>query len=109
MTETNATTQHQTETPRPALTFDAQEFVHFLAESDWTEEQKLEFIQELWQIVVSFVDLGFDLHPVQQVIASPSMLEPDSDGVLESGHTQKNCETTHMGFNRLVAAERPDS
>jgi hypothetical protein len=109
MTEKPTTTQHQTETPRPALTFDAQEFTHFLDDCDWTDEQKLEFIQELWQIVVSFVDLGFDLHPVQQVIASPSMLEPDSGGMLESGHTQRNCETTHKGFNRLVEAGRPDS
>ena len=66
-----------TETPTPnqttalapsALTFNAQEYCHFLADCDWTEEQKLEFIATLWQIIVGFVDLGFNLHPVQQVI-----------------------------------------
>lgn len=32
-----------------------------------TEEHKQEFLDCLWSIIVSFVDLGFGIHPLQQV------------------------------------------
>lgn len=109
MTETPDTTQ-QNETPsRPALTFDAQEYCHFLADCDWTEEQKREFIEALWQIIVSFVDLGFDLHPVQQVMESPRTLELDSGDVLDSINTPQILGTTNAALDQLVGAGRPDS
>lgn len=49
-----------------AIQFDAQEFAHFLDESDLTHEQKLEYIQTVWQIVLQFIDMGFGIHPLQQ-------------------------------------------
>lgn len=80
-----------------ALTFDAHQFCHFLADSDWTEEQKIEFIEVLWQIVVSFVDLGFDLNPVQRAIESSSRLELDSGVVLDSICNQKKFRNDKRG------------
>jgi hypothetical protein len=91
------------------LEFDAQEYCHFLADCDWTEEQKREFIEALWQIVVSFVDLGFDLHPVQRVMNDARTLDVDSTDVLDSGHKLEILTTTDAGPNQLVGAERPDS
>lgn len=91
-----------------SLVFDPQAYLHFLEDCDWTEDQKREFIEALWQIVVSFVDLGFELHPVQRVIGTSSALEPDSSSVLDSPHLQK-FETTHAGFDHRVDAGRPDS
>lgn len=32
-----------------------------------SEAEKEEFLQALWQIIVSFVDLGFGVHPLQEV------------------------------------------
>lgn len=107
MTQTNTTKESQAPTS-PALSFDPHEFCHYLADSDWTEEQKVEFIEALWQIVVSFVDLGFDLHPVQRVIDASSGLEADSSAVLGSLNLQ-NFETTNAGFDHRVEAGRPDS
>jgi hypothetical protein len=49
------------------LTIDLKAYEPYLADSDLTEEQKQEFLQALWSIIVAFVDLGFDIHPVQQV------------------------------------------
>jgi len=49
-----------------ALQFDAQEFAHFLDESDLTREQKLEYIRTIWSIVLQFIDMGFGIHPLQQ-------------------------------------------
>lgn len=42
------------------IQFDAYEFLHHLEECDLTEEQKIEYLQTVWSIVLQFVDLGFD-------------------------------------------------
>ncbi|WP_298966551.1 hypothetical protein [uncultured Roseibium sp.] len=50
----------------PSLTIDWECYASYLDGSDLSENQKRELIETLWNIVVSCVDLGFDLHPVQQ-------------------------------------------
>jgi len=52
---------------RPVVTVDYERYAHFLEDSDFSEEQKQEFLQAIWQIVVEFVSLGFGVHPLQQV------------------------------------------
>lgn len=72
-----------------AIQFDAQEFVHFLAESDLTEAEKLEYVQTVWTIVLQFVDMGFGLHPIQQAsgqLSEDCALHGDAD-VLGSSHS----------------------
>lgn len=49
-----------------SVTLDHALYERYLDESDLTEDQKQEFLQTLWNIIVSFVDLGFEVHPVQQ-------------------------------------------
>ena len=51
---------------RPSLTIDYDLYQHYLDDSDLTDEQKREFLDVLWSIIVSFVDLGFGVHPLQQ-------------------------------------------
>lgn len=51
---------------RPSLTIDYALYEKYLAESDWSESEKREFITTLWSIIVNFVDLGFGVHPLQQ-------------------------------------------
>ena len=50
----------------PALTIDYALYEQYLDDSDLSEAQKREFIETLWNIIVSFVDLGFGVHPLQQ-------------------------------------------
>lgn len=50
----------------PPLKIDWDLYAAMLDESDLTEDEKKEFIETLWSIVVAFVDLGFGIHPVQQ-------------------------------------------
>lgn len=60
--------QHPTPPPdkhAPALIFDWQDWLPYVAEADIPDAQKREMIETLWQIVVAFVDLGFDLNPHQ--------------------------------------------
>ena len=48
-----------------ALTLDVEKYEQYLAESDMTEAEKQEFLAALWDIIVSFVDMGFGIEPTQ--------------------------------------------
>lgn len=50
----------------PTLTIDWERYGKYLDESDLSDAEKREFLQTIWAIVVSAVDLGFGVHPVQQ-------------------------------------------
>tara|TARA_R110002072_G_scaffold150788_2_gene299364 strand:- start:5800 stop:6165 length:366 start_codon:yes stop_codon:yes gene_type:complete len=52
----------------PALSLDWEAFGEHLEASDLTDDQKREFIEVLWSLVVNFVDLGFGIHPLQLVM-----------------------------------------
>jgi len=92
----------------PALTFDPEEYRHFLADCDWTDTQKDEFTEALWGIVLNFVDLGFDLNPVQRVIDIKG-LEPDSASVISSGPISDNTDTIEAKFVLERTAREIDS
>ena len=49
----------------PGLSIDWELYGSYLEESDLNDDQKREFIETLWSIAVSFVDLGFGIAPVQ--------------------------------------------
>jgi hypothetical protein len=57
---------------RPALTLDVARYEAMLADPVLSEAERRAFLEALWGIVVAFVDLGFDIHPLQQVEAPPS-------------------------------------
>lgn len=57
---------------RPSIEVDYARYESFLKESDLSDEQKREFINALWSIIVGFVDLGFGVHPAQQACGEPA-------------------------------------
>jgi translation elongation factor EF-1beta len=52
---------------RPIITVNVEKYQVFLDDSGLSEKQKEEFLQALWTIIVAFVDLGFGVHPLQEV------------------------------------------
>lgn len=48
------------------IAFDVAHYEHMLEDCDWTDAQKREYLETLWSIIVDFVTLGFEIHPVQQ-------------------------------------------
>ncbi len=58
--------QFNPETAPPGLEIDWDAYLPFFEDEDISEADKRELIEALWSIVVSFVDLGFGVHPVQQ-------------------------------------------
>ena len=65
-------TPHGAPPSRPTLTVDWDRYGEMLEDADLTEVQKREFLETLWTIIVGFVDLGFGIHPVQQVLDGSS-------------------------------------
>ena len=79
----------------PTLTIDWELYGKYLDESDLSDAEKREFLETLWSIVVSFVDLGFGVHPLQQVteniceqqVEIAKFIAADSDPVINSTDT----------------------
>jgi len=53
---------------KPSIALDCELFQHHLDDCDLTDKQKRDFLDALWFIIVSFVDLGFGVHPLQQAM-----------------------------------------
>ncbi|MBM9593945.1 hypothetical protein [Roseitranquillus sediminis] len=53
--------------PRPSVEIDTAKYQKYLDDPSLSEDQKEEIIQALWLIITAFVDLGFGVHPAQQV------------------------------------------
>jgi len=64
-------------TTTPTLTIDWELYGKYLEESDLSDAEKREFLETLLAIVVSAVDLGFGVHPVQQ--AAGNICEQQAD------------------------------
>lgn len=81
------------ETAPPTLTIDWDAYLPFFEDEDISEEEKHELIEALWSIVVSFVDLGFGVHPVQQACGKSddplSDLPPDLLSLLTSEQSEQ--------------------
>ncbi|MBR29600.1 MAG: hypothetical protein CML46_22100 [Rhodobacteraceae bacterium] len=48
------------------LHVDVDQFQHHLDGADLSEDEKRQYLEAVWSIIVSFVDLGFGVHPLQQ-------------------------------------------
>tara|TARA_R110000850_G_scaffold79358_8_gene171153 strand:- start:99 stop:407 length:309 start_codon:yes stop_codon:yes gene_type:complete len=57
---------------RPTLTVDVAKYQEYLDGSDLTPEQKEEFLNAVWSIVVTFVELGYGVHPLQEACGKDS-------------------------------------
>lgn len=55
------------ESKKPMITVDVDQYQEYLDGSDLTDEQKTQFLQALWNVIQSFVELGYGVHPLQEV------------------------------------------
>lgn len=60
MTKASSTVEFEDD-GAPRLTIDWELYAELLEDSDLTDVEKKEFIETLWSLVVSFVDLGFEI------------------------------------------------
>ena len=79
--------------PRPSLTIDYALYWHYLDNSDLTDAQKRDWLDAFWSIIVSFVEMGFDIHPLGQT----------TDRSHEIGTCEQNVKNRDF-----IAASNPD-
>ena len=76
---------------RPTLTVDVARYQAYLDGSDLTPEQKEEVLQAVWSIVMTFVELGYGVHPLQEACGKDDEAESPSparafDKVISEDH-----------------------
>jgi RNAse (barnase) inhibitor barstar len=55
------------EKTKPVLSIDYDLYDQYLQDAELSDEERREFLDALWSIIVQFVDLGFGVHPLQQL------------------------------------------
>lgn len=68
----------------PVLTIDYALYEKYLEGADLSDVQKQEFLDALWSIIVGFVDLGFGVHPLQQIPSDTCGQEVDLTSLMAS-------------------------
>lgn len=90
--------------PWPTLTIDVEFYLKFLKESDAPESEKRQLIETIWSIVVSFVDLGFDIHPLQQALPDECAQLPDMNEILASDLGDVVSSKHQLSKNQFIEA-----
>jgi len=62
-----------TVTPPMALTLDIEKYEHFFEDEEMTESQKREYLETLWNIVVSFIQMGVEVRPALETCGKPAV------------------------------------
>lgn len=87
--------QQESRSSFPALTIDWDLYGRHLEGSDLSEADKRLFIETLWSIMVSFVDLGFRLGPVSESFGDAGPPHPHASIAAVSAPDDKDATTTH--------------
>lgn len=58
--------QFETSTKR-LIKVDVERYQAYLDGTNLTAAQKEQFLQDMWLVMMSFVELGFEVHPLQEV------------------------------------------
>lgn len=92
--------------PRKALTLDLAAYAPFLESADIPEAEKTALLEALWQVIVGFVDLGFDIHPVQQVCGQNAAQEAKKPPAMVGSARSLPNETFEKAAARSSAGHR---
>lgn len=102
--EYSITNQPKDSTPDLPITFHPKDYYSYIEDLDLNEDQKNELLQMLWNIMATFVDIGWGVDTVQIMLpelfdqSSESKLAPDSKDALDSSDTKKQTtDSTNTG------------
>ncbi len=122
-TNINTTPSTGGDTPM-ALNLDIETYLSQLEDWDAPDEKKKEFIQTLWALLLTFAEIGFEIHPSQQAAKegrkpsikspktpeNPSVLPPDvvySRPYFRTQIIQNTDAKTATDIEELNIEERP--
>lgn len=94
---------------KPVVTLDVERYQHFLDNSGMNPEEKRDFLEALWSVIVTFVDLGFGVHPLQEVCGQEvcGQNPQERDQSAAQGDDGVNCGQTDLSktFNDAPESE----
>ena len=94
----------------PTISIDYARYERFLADSNLSEAEKVQFLDTLWNIIVSFVDLGIGVHPLQMTYPDVDSKAENSsvrnEAVIEKKSSQKKQISQHVAEQLILEAER---
>ena len=97
--------------PPPCVRFDVERYDQLLDQPDLTTEQKREFLEAMWNLIVGFVDLGFQVEPLdegceQVAISAPKHGETGNKLLCSNDKSQaENLMTTNFNFEVCLEKE----
>lgn len=59
------------EAAKPSVEIDVEKYQALLDDPDLSDTQKEEIMRALWMVMMAFADLGFGVHPAQEVCGKP--------------------------------------
>ena len=63
---------------RRIIKVDVERYQSYLDDTGMTDQQKKDFLQAMWLVMMSFVELGFEVHPIQHVCGKASSIGNES-------------------------------
>ncbi|MEE9453112.1 MAG: hypothetical protein V3V13_01850 [Paracoccaceae bacterium] len=73
---------------------DVEKYQHLLDDSGMNNAQKREVLEALWSMIVAFVDLGFGVHPMQEIcgqeLENGTQPAQSPDGLIDSEDIDKD-------------------
>lgn len=97
-------------TPYPVLKFDPSPYLRYLDDSSYTEVQKQELLQAIWAVMVSFIDMGFEISPIQQAMdkstKAETTLASGFDDVVKSKSNKKINQKKKLRAAQSLNVER---
>lgn len=86
---------------RPSVEIDIARYQGYLDDTSLDDDQKEEMIKALWVIMTAFVDLGFGVHPAQEVCGQvPELVADEAD----TDSNKIKPDTLNETFNALARA-----
>jgi hypothetical protein len=81
------------------LPFDPEKYRKYLAETGWSEKVQDEWLETLWNMMGTFVDLAWDTDSVQTVLkterpSSPENLQPKAQRTSNPRNVRKSSKKT---------------
>lgn len=89
----------------PVITFDYDLYAHYMDDEDLTEGEKREFMRSLWNLIVEFMSLGFEIHPLQQALEACGKLSKSRTNLPNSGVDAVELEGSFLSDKFEEAAE----
>lgn len=91
---------------RPTLHIDVHQYQHYLDDADISDKDKKELLELLWDIICEFVQLSFNVHPLQQAQENCGQSHKEVlQTTINNSATLESSEHVTLAQNFIMACE----